>query len=243
MTAAPGRRLRERGTGPAAGRNGEPARECGPDGEPATTGAGGAKRSPPTQRMQPDERREQILECAMRLFGEHPYAAVSTTELAREAGVARGLINHYFGTKRDLYLEVVRRLVTIPRFAIEQLPDGPLEIRVSSAVEWFLEGVSRNPKAWLAATGGWDPDVERLLADADETAADRVLEAMGLSADTGELRAMVRAYGGMVKSACREWLVRKELSRLQVRVMLSTTLVALIRETAPRLRDDRPPVP
>src|SRR3954471_14388010 len=157
---------------------------------------------PRWRRLEPDARREQILECAVRLFGERPYAAVSTTDIAREAGVARGLINHYFGTKRDLYLEVVRRLVTIPRFAIEQLPDGPLEVRVSAAVDWFLEGVSRNPKAWLAATGDWDPDVERLLADADETAADRVLEAMGLAADTGELRAMVRAYGGMVKSAC-----------------------------------------
>jgi AcrR family transcriptional regulator len=199
--------------------------------------------APGRRRLEPDERREQILACAERLFGEHPYAAVSTTELAREAGVARGLINHYFGTKRDLYLEVVRRLVTIPRFAVDRLPDGPLEVRVTAAVDWFLDGVSRNTKAWLVATGDWDPDVDRILAAADETAADRVLEATGLAADAGELRAMVRSYGGMVKAACREWLVRKELTRKQVRVMLSTTLLALVREAAPRLRDDRPPLP
>jgi len=196
----------------------------------------------PRRRLEPDERREQILTCAMRLFGEHPYAAVSTTELAKQAGVARGLINHYFGTKRDLYLEVVRRLVTIPRFAVERLPDGPLEARVPAAVDWFLDGVSRNSKTWLAATGGWDPDVERILADADETAADRVLEATGLAADAVELRAMVRSYGGMVKSACREWLVRKDLTREQVRLLLTTTLLALIREAAPRLLHDRRPL-
>jgi AcrR family transcriptional regulator len=178
----------------------------------------------------------------MRLFGEHPYAAVSTTELARQAGVARGLINHYFGTKRDLYLEVVRRLVTIPRFAVAQLPDGSLDTRVAAAVDWFLDGVSRNSKAWLAATGGWDSDVENILADADETAADRVLEAVGLPTDTVELRAMLRMYFGMVKAACREWLVRKELSHEQVRALLITTLLALIRE-APRLVRDRPPLP
>jgi AcrR family transcriptional regulator len=198
--------------------------------------------APGRRRLEPDERREQILDCAVRLFGEHPYAAVSTTELARAAGVARGLINHYFGTKRELYLEVVRRLVTIPRFAVERLPDGPLEERVTAAVDWFLDGVSRHSKAWLAATGGWDPDVEHILAAADETAADRVLEATGLAADAGELRAMVRAYGGMVKSACREWLVRGELTRGQVRVVLSTTLLALIREAAPCLRDDGAPL-
>ena len=81
---------------------------------------------PRRRRLEPDERREQILACAVELFGERPYAAVSTTELARRAGVARGLINHYFDTKRDLYLEVVRRMVTIPQLAVDQLPAGPL---------------------------------------------------------------------------------------------------------------------
>jgi AcrR family transcriptional regulator len=192
--------------------------------------------------MQPDERREQILVCAMRLFGEHPYTAVSTTELARQAGVARGLINHYFGTKRDLYLEVVRRLVTIPRFAIAQLPDGPLDTRVAAAVDWFLDGVSRDPQAWLAMTAGWDSDVAHILAAADENAADRVLSAMGLPLDVPQLRAMLRSYFGMVKATCREWLVRKDLTREQVRTLLVSTLLTLIHE-APRLLHDRPPLP
>ncbi len=193
---------------------------------------------PRWRRLEPDERREQILACAVTLFGERPYAAVSTTELATRAGVARGLINHYFGTKRDLYLEVVRRMVTIPRFAIEQLPDGPVETRVPVAVDWFLDGVSRNSTAWLAATGaiGRDQEIERILDEADEIAADRVLEATGL-ADVPELRAMVRSYGGMVKSAAREWLVRKDLSRAQVHTLLVTTLLALV-GAARELRDD-----
>jgi AcrR family transcriptional regulator len=192
--------------------------------------------------MQPDERREEILACAMRLFGERPYVAVSTAELAKQAGVARGLINHYFGTKRDLYLEVVRRMVTIPRFAVDQLPAGSLETRVTAAVDWFLEGVSRNGEAWLVATGGLEPDVARLLAAADENAVDRVLEATGFSAGAAELRAMVRSYFGMVKAACREWLVRGDLTREQVRLMLITALLTLLREAAPRLLDDRPPL-
>lgn len=197
----------------------------------------------PRRRLEPDERKEQILICAMRLFGEHPYAAVSTTELARQAGVARGLINHYFGTKRNLYLEVVRRLVTIPRFAVTQLPEGSLETRAAAAVDWFLDGVSRNSKAWLAATGGWDPDVDSILTAADETAADRLLEAMGLSADAAVLRATVRSYFAMVKATCREWLVRGDLTREQVRILLVGTLLTLIREAPRLLPDNRPPLP
>jgi AcrR family transcriptional regulator len=198
---------------------------------------------PRWRRLEPDQRREQILACAIELFGERPYAAVSTTELAGRAGVARGLINHYFGTKRELYLEVVRRMVTIPQVAVEMLPKGTLEERVQASVAWFLDGVSRHSKTWLAAIGaeGVDPDVQRILADADERAADRVLEATGL-ADAGahreELRAMIRAYGGLVKAAAREWLVRGALTREQVHTLLATTLLTLVTDAGSSLKSD-----
>ncbi len=188
---------------------------------------------PRWRRLEPDERREQILACAVELFGERAYASVSTTELARRAGVARGLINHYFGTKRDLYLEVVRRMVTIPQVAVDALPAGGLPERVEHGVTWFLDGVSRHSRTWLAAIGaeGVDPEVARILAEADELAADRVLEAAGLAdvaAHREELRAMIRAYGGLVKSAAREWLVREALSRDQVHMLLTRTLLAIV---------------
>src|SRR2546423_3895736 len=123
--------------------------------------------APRWRRLEPDERREQILACAIKLFGERPYSAVSTTELAQEAGVARGLINHYFGTKRDLYLEVVRQMVTFPEYAFKDLPEGSLDERVDGAVSWFLDLISHHPKTWLAVIGaegiGDDPEVERIL--------------------------------------------------------------------------------
>lgn len=196
---------------------------------------------PRWRRLEPDARREQILTCAIELFGERPYAAVSTTELAAQAGVARGLINHYFGTKRDLYLEVVRRMVTIPQAAVDTLPKGTLEERIDASVSWFLEAVSRHSRTWLAAVGAEsvDPEVEQILAEADERAADRILEATGLAdvvAHREELRAVIRAYGGMVKAAAREWLVRGALNREQVHIVLSTTLLSLMRDAGPRIR-------
>lgn len=207
---------------------------------------GGAE--PRRRRLEPDERREQILTCAIELFGERPYGSVSATELAARAGVARGLINHYFGTKRGLYLEVVRRMVTIPRDAAAQLPRGTLEERVETSVARFLDGISRHSGTWLAAIGGEgvDPAVDRILAEADERAADQVLAATGLDTAAGhrdELRAMVRAYGGMVKAAAREWLVRGALTRDQVQTLLVTTLLTLVRETGPRLRTPNPDAP
>lgn len=201
--------------------------------------------APRWRRLEPDQRREQILACAIKLFGERPYSAVSTTELATMAGVARGLINHYFGTKRDLYLEVVRHMVTIPQVAVDRLPKGTLARRVEVSVSWFLDTISRHSSTWLTVIGaegvGQDPEVEKILAEADEVAADRVLEATGLAdvvAHREELRAMIRAYGGLVKSAAREWLVRKSLSRDQVQLLLTKTLLSILRETFPKVRED-----
>ncbi|MFD5091225.1 TetR/AcrR family transcriptional regulator [Amycolatopsis thailandensis] len=203
--------------------------------------------TPRWRRLEPDERKEQIFACAARLFGERPYSEVSTSDIAAEAGVARGLINHYFGTKRELYLEIIRRALTVPRLAVEILPDGPLELRADVAIDWFLDMVTSQEKMWLAAIApegiGRDLEVERILEEADRESADRVLEAVGLSRESEhgqELNALVRAFGGMVKAAGREWLVRGSLDRAQVHTLLSKSLVTLVGEVFPEIQRAAP---
>ncbi|PRX44924.1 TetR family transcriptional regulator [Prauserella shujinwangii] len=63
----------------------------------------------PRRRMEPDARRAEILGVARRLFGARSYSTVSTSDIAAEAGVARALLNHYFGSKRQVHLDVVER--------------------------------------------------------------------------------------------------------------------------------------
>lgn len=201
--------------------------------------------APRWRRLEPDERKEQIFVCAAELFGERPYAEVSTSDIAARAGVARGLINHYFGTKRELYMAVVQRALTVPQVAVEQLPKGTVEQRTDAAVDWFLDMVVKQEKLWLAAITpegiGRDAEVERILDETDRAAADRVLEAMGFprereeeNAELAEQRnALVRAYGGMVKAAGREWLVRGTLDRRQVHTLLATQLRALVTDVLP----------
>src|SRR5205807_8880700 len=92
--------------------------------------------APRWQRLEHDERRQQILDCARRLFSERNYASVSTSEIARQAGVARGLLHHYFGTKRELYLEVVRDLMRMPSNPVPlQAPGRGLEAIIEESVE------------------------------------------------------------------------------------------------------------
>ena len=193
--------------------------------------------SPRWRRLEPDERREQILDCAVRLFGERPYAAVSTTEIAREAGVARGLLNHYFGTKRELYLDVVRRMVILPDL-FEGMTSGSPEERVEQSVEWFLDTVSPYGKTFVAVIGaegvGSDSEVEAILAEADDIAASRVLLTLDVPENPQSL-AVIRAYGGQVKAAIREWVRDGTLTRAQVQLLLSQALIAIVRNVLPAI--------
>jgi AcrR family transcriptional regulator len=196
---------------------------------------------PRRRRLDPDERRAQILACAIDMFGERPYAAVSTAELAQRAGVARGLINHYFGNKRDLYLAVVRRMVTLPRLHDMVTPSGTDRERVEASVHWLLDVISEHASTWVKVTShegvGSDPEVQHILDQADDAAAERTLLMVGRadSAHDAQLRAMVRAFGGLVKVAGREWITRGTLTRDQVHELLADMLLTLVTETMPKV--------
>lgn len=198
------------------------------------------------RRLEPDTRREEILGAAARLFGDRPYGSVSTSEIAAAAGVTRGLLHHYFGTKRELYLEVVRRFTTISDAAVADLPAGSREQRAGAAVDWFLDAVDRHRGMWIAVGTGTagDADLDAILAEADETAVDRVLHALAPGSDGVDdplLRARVRSFFGLVRSASREWIVRGTLDRVQTRTLLTTVLVTVLDlpdpalSTSPRL--------
>lgn len=197
--------------------------------------------APRWQRLDHDERRQQILTCARRLFSERNYSSVSSSEIAREAGVARGLLHHYFGTKRDLYLEVVRTVMRMPSNPVPlQSPGRGLELVIGESVDRWLEMLERNRGTWLAAIGarglGRDPEVEEILEDAREEAADRLIEALQTyeaAQAPPQLRAAVRAYGGFAEAASVEWLERGRLTRDQAQILLVQGFLSIVRDVLP----------
>lgn len=199
---------------------------------------------PRWQRLGADQRRSEILAAATTAFAARPYPDVSLAGIARDAGVARGLINHYFGTKRELYLEVVREAATVPSVAVESLPEGTVHERIDAAVTWYVDSLEAAGTTWIAAADahglGRDPALEQILDEAEGATVDRVLEAVGLTpggASQELLRALVRTYGNLARSAAREWLLQGTLDRAQVHVLLRATLVTIVDEVVPTVLD------
>ena len=56
----------------------------------------------------PAQRQDQIRNAAMKVFAECGYANASTLEIARDAGISKGLLFHYFQNKRELHLSLYR---------------------------------------------------------------------------------------------------------------------------------------
>ena len=87
--------------------------------------------------MRGDDRRELILEAATRIFGAHGYAGTTTAEVARAAGVSQPYVVRLFGTKRQLFLDVLGRSLdhvrTAFRDALRHGSDDPVEHRLRVA--------------------------------------------------------------------------------------------------------------
>lgn len=203
----------------------------------SAAGAAGAPR-----RLSPDDRRREILEAARRLYADRPYHQVSTTEVAAAAGVTRGLVHHYFGTKRELFLEAMRSTVVMPTEELPDLATLPLAERTRRTMDWILDGAETYGQGWVNVSGAVSTeagsDLQDLVDEADDNAARLVLDALHLP-DSPGLRARLRTVAPLVKAACREWLQHATLSRAEVLDLTTATVLAVVATDPDQLGPDQ----
>lgn len=61
-------------------------------------------------RQLPKEKRRAVMHAAMEVFARSDYKRASTEEIARKAGISKGLLFYYFKNKQTLYLCLARYL-------------------------------------------------------------------------------------------------------------------------------------
>jgi TetR/AcrR family transcriptional regulator len=62
-----------------------------------------------SERIPAGERREQILAAASLVFGERGYVGATTDQIAKAAGISQPYVVRMFGTKENLFVEVLGR--------------------------------------------------------------------------------------------------------------------------------------
>jgi len=117
-----------------------------------------------------DEKRERIIEAALRCFGEDGYLGASTRRIAQEAGVNPPAIQYYFDGKEGLYRACGDHVVARFRAALQQAyaaaaaatePDSAMAALldlVETVVDFLLGTVEED---------GWAPFLARSQAKED----------------------------------------------------------------------------
>jgi AcrR family transcriptional regulator len=88
-------------------------------------------------------RRKQIMECAIETIASLGYDQASLAQIAKRAGVSKGVISYYFASKEELLEQVVTEVFTAAAHAVSpQVAAQPttalrLQVYISAAVEYM----------------------------------------------------------------------------------------------------------
>lgn len=186
---------------------------------------------PRRTRLQTDERRAQLLTLGLRLFSTRAYDEVSIDAIAKEAGVSKGLLYHYFGGKRAYYLASIEHAAGGLLASLDAVPDtliGPA--RALAMITAYVDFVEHHGEAYgtlLSGGVGSDPEVSHLLERSRQEVAARILQGAGLEAPRPVFELAVRHYIGGVEAIVLDWHVRRQLPR----AVLLQFLVQQVRAT------------
>ncbi|MFJ2002772.1 TetR/AcrR family transcriptional regulator [Streptomyces chartreusis] len=190
------------------------------------------------RRLSTEERREQLLAVGARLFSESPYDEVWIEQVAEIAGVSRGLLYHYFPTKRDFFAAVVERESARMLRMTAAVPGIPVREQLGAGLDTFLEYVEAHAHGYRAfhrADAAGNQAVRKVYQRALATQEKQILAAMAADPEFGPVCARrpdvplaVRGWLAFTTAVCLEWLRGADLSRDQVRDLCTRALLGVI---------------
>lgn len=182
-------------------------------------------------RLQLDERRAQLLELGLELFGARAYDEVSIDDIARQAGVSKGLLYHYFGGKRAFYVETVRAAAEQLRAATEPDPELPGPQRAQAGLIGYLDFVEARGGSYLALMRGGigvDQEIVQIIEASRQTFIDRMLQGIGLQEPRPVFRIAARAWIGSVEASSLDWIEHRDVERATLVSLLLQSLLATL---------------
>lgn len=198
---------------------------------------------PSWTRLEVEERRRQLIEIGGELFSERSFDDISIDEIAEAAGISKGLLYHYFPSKRHFYIETIRtaagRLLAQAAGERAASSSDPL----TAGIDAYLDYVEEHAQGWLMLMQGGigsDREVRAIVDGTRERFVRRILGGpIQAEQPSPALRLAVRGWVGFVEGATIDWLSDRSLPREQLcRLFVGAlgTALAQARELDPELR-------
>lgn len=176
-------------------------------------------------RLENDQRRQQLLQLGRTAFAERAYDEVSIDDIASTAGISKGLLYHYFPTKRDLYVAGLRATAEAITLHVQKctLAAGA---KLPAALDAYVAYAKLNAGSYTALMRGGigsDPEVATLAQQTrqvllDAAKLDAMYAPLATSADMAGL--VLRGWVGTVETVTLDWLAGVDVTALALREWL-----------------------
>jgi AcrR family transcriptional regulator len=185
---------------------------------------------PAYSRLGVDERRRQLLEAGARVFTERSYDDASMAEVARAAGISKGLLYHYFPSKRDLFVATLEAAAAELQEITEPDPSLPVAEQLVSALDAYLAWIDEHSDSYakLMESASGSDDVRSYMAQVRAGTVERMLEGVVKGGDPAAVRTALHGFLWFMDGACLDWLAHRDLTREQLRDMLVTTFAGAL---------------
>jgi AcrR family transcriptional regulator len=193
-------------------------------------------------RLSPEARRAQLVELGLALLAERTLDQVQMDDVAAAAGISKGLVFHYFPTKRDFHAALVREAADLLLAATAPDPALPAERRLRAGIEAFADFVEINRSAYLALvrSAGSDPQTFEVFEHFRQVVCERIYEAVELADPPPLVRLAVRGWVALAEEAIVEWLRDEVAPRADVLDLVQSALVELVAMAARGAGIDEP---
>ncbi len=182
---------------------------------------------PAYTRLQVDERRRRLLELGADLFARHSFGELSMARIAREAGISKALLYHYFPSKQDYFVATLRQGAEEIARRTQPDPELPPLDALAGSIEGFLGWIEENEQAYLKLmeSVGSVPEVKAMIDRIRDATSTRILEGLGAGdPPPPKLRAAARAWLWYMDGAILDWLEHRDMSRAELRDLLLGSL-------------------
>lgn len=171
-------------------------------------------------RLEVDERRAQLLALGLTIFSDRAYDDVAIDDIARAAGVSKGLLYHYFPTKRDFYVAALREAA---KALIEQTigadTGGKEGERLQRGLTTYLDFVEKRGGAYVALMRGGigsDPEVASILENTRVAILEHIVALLPPGMDGPLATTALRGWIGFVEAASIDWVARRSVSLAEI---------------------------
>ncbi|WP_028643107.1 TetR/AcrR family transcriptional regulator [Nocardioides sp. URHA0020] len=189
----------------------------------------------PRTRLSPEQRREQLLDLGVRLLAHRSLEELSIDLLAEEAGISRGLLYHYFGSKQAFHEAVVRRAADDLIAQTAPPADGEPLVRMMAAVTAYVDYVIANHEGYVSlvkAAAGGNESLRAIYEESRAALNDRLFRQEGqgeILPDTPASRLVVRGWSAMAEELVLSWIDEpRGVSRDQLLEIVAISLPAVI---------------